>query len=130
MNSIKLKFNCEGSLWQENIGAGDASFSAIFLMTWGIVLRAYLDTDDVLSSGCLAANLSTNGMASTIQDNLEHETHRETDPKRGTLSNTCMLFWDGLKSPIGADMVEGTILDDIEFETKPVVNVSSQKKGL
>ncbi|KAG6113322.1 NRPS protein [Claviceps sp. LM219 group G6] len=159
MNSIKLKFNCEGSLWQENIGAGGAPFTAIFLMTWGIVLRAYLDTDDVFFeyglSRCESVyqrdgidkfvpdrpfNLKFDGSMTVkdtvrhaysvvcgtplVQDDLEHdhETHRETDPKRGTLSNTCMLFWDGLKSPIGPDMVEGTILDDIEFETKPVVN--------
>ncbi|KAG5986830.1 NRPS protein [Claviceps spartinae] len=157
MNSIKLKFNCEGSLWQENIDAGGASFTAIFLMTWGIVLRAYLDTDDVFFEYGLSRcepvyqrdgidkfvpdrpfNLKFDGSMTVkdtvrhaysvvcgtplVQDDLEHETHRETDAKRGTLCNTCMLFWDGLKSPIGPDMIEGTILDDIEFETKPVVN--------
>ncbi|KAG5965185.1 hypothetical protein E4U56_001885 [Claviceps arundinis] len=58
-----------------------------------------------------------------VQDDLEHETHRETNPKRGTFYNTCMLFLNGPESPIDADVVKGTILDGVEFETKPVVNV-------
>lgn len=65
-----------------------------------------------------------------VQDDLEHETHRETNPKRGTFYNTCMLFLNGPESPIDADVVKGTILDGVEFETKPVVNVSSQRNGL
>ncbi|KAG6304800.1 NRPS protein [Claviceps purpurea] len=157
MNSIKLKFNCKGSLWQEHIGAGDFPFAAIFLTTWGIVLRAYLDTDDVFFEYGLSRcepvyrrdgidelvpdrpfNLKFDGSMTVkdtirradsvvygtplVQDGLEHETHRETDPKRETFYSTCMLFLDGPKSPIDADVVEGTILDDIEFEMKPVVN--------
>ncbi|KAG6075261.1 NRPS protein [Claviceps sp. LM78 group G4] len=157
MNSIKLKFNCKGSLWQGHIGAEDVSFSALFLTTWGIVLRAYLDTDDVFFEYGLSrckpvyqrdgidvfvpdrpfklkfdrsmTVKDTIGRvdsvvygAPLVQDDLEHETYRETDPKRGTFYNTCMLFLDGTKSPTDADVVEGTILDDIKFETKPVVN--------
>lgn len=163
MNPIKLKINCKGSLWQEHIGAGDASFSTIFLTTWSIVLRAYLDTNDVFFEYGLSRcepvyqrdgidefvpdypfNLKFDGSMTVkdmvchadsvlcdtplVQDDLEHETHRETDPKRGTFYNTCMLFLNGPKSPIDADVVEGTIVDDTELEIKSVVNVSSQKE--
>nr|AFR57469.1 lysergyl peptide synthetase subunit 3 [Epichloe inebrians] len=47
MDSIKVNLDGFGPFWHRHVNARESSFSAIFLTAWGILLRTYLNTDQV-----------------------------------------------------------------------------------
>nr|AEV21230.1 lysergyl peptide synthetase subunit 3 LPS3 [Periglandula ipomoeae] len=109
MNSVKVNLDGIGSFWHEHVTAREISFSTIFLTAWGILLRTYLNTNQVFFE----------------YKQPRCENLRESDGISELIINLrpCILNFDG--SPTANDMVyraesvlygAHSVRDDFEHE--------------